>query len=251
MNLFSNIERHDKMKKTYSIIMFIGFLLLGVLINVQLRSNIADNPNAGVSIRSYAVELENERNENKRLMEQIANKEAELEELWHNLGNDLNNQEINNLLVTRDYEYLRAGLSTVSGRGIVITMEDAAARGDLDVNEYIIHDGNVNDILKALKENDAQAISINGERVDFTTKPVCAGPTIIVNDSRYPPPYVFEVIGDPDILYEAIETLPQVAFMRLTDIRIQTEKREEININRYRAYSSLGNLYKGVEVIEK
>ena len=100
---------------------------------------------------------------------------------------------------------------------------------ELDVNEYIIHDGNINDVLEALKENGAQAISINRERVVFNTKPVCAGPTIIVNENRYPPPYVIEAIGDPDVLYDAIETLPQVAFMRLTDIRIQTEKKGRDN----------------------
>lgn len=239
------------MKKSYSIIMFIGFIMLGILINIQFRSTIAANPNAGTSAKEYAIELENERNENRHLMEQLANKEAELEQLWHNLGSNLNNQEINELLEKRDYEYLRAGLTAVSGRGIVITMEDAPAKGELDVHEYIIHDGNVNEILNALKENGAQAISINGERVVFTTKPVCAGPTITVNDSRYPPPYVIEAIGDPDSLYDAIETLPQVAFMRIKEIRILTEKREEITINKYRVYSSTESQFKGVEVIEK
>jgi uncharacterized protein YlxW (UPF0749 family) len=239
------------MRKGYRTVMFIGFVLFGILINVQLRSTLASNPNADTSAKEYAIELEKERNEGKRLMEQLAVKEAELEQLWQNLGTNSNNQEINELLRKRDFEYLRAGLTTVSGRGIVITMEDAPAKGELDVNEYIIHDGNINDVLEALKENGAQAISINGERVVFNTKPVCAGPTIIVNENRYPPPYVIEAIGDPDVLYDAIETLPQVAFMRLTDIRIQTEKKEEIIINRYRTYNSTESQLKGIEVIEK
>jgi len=239
------------MRKGYRTVMFIGFVLFGILINVQLRSTLVSNPNADTSAKEYAIELEKERNEGKRLMEQLAVKEAELEQLWQNLGTNSNNQEINELLRKRDFEYLRAGLTTVSGRGIVITMEDAPAKGELDVNEYIIHDGNINDVLEALKENGAQAISINGERVVFNTKPVCAGPTIIVNENRYPPPYVIEAIGDPDVLYDAIETLPQVAFMRLTDIRIQTEKKEEIIINRYRTYSSTESQLKGIEVIEK
>lgn len=239
------------MRKGYRTVMFIGFVLFGILINVQLRSTLASNPNADTSAKEYAIELEKERNEGKRLMEQLAVKEAELEQLWQNLGTNSNNQEINELLRKRDFEYLRAGLTTVSGRGIVITMEDAPAKGELDVNEYIIHDGNINDVLEALKKNGAQAISINGERVVFNTKPVCAGPTIIVNENRYPPPYVIEAIGDPDVLYDAIETLPQVAFMRLTDIRIQTEKKEEIIINRYRTYNSTESQLKGIEVIEK
>ena len=183
-------------------------------------------------------------------MEQLTNIEAEREMLWRNIGDNLNNQEINELLKKRDYEFLRAGLVTVSGRGVVITMEDAPAVGELDIEEYIIHDNNVNDILDELKVNGAQAISVNGERVVLTTKPVCAGPTIIVNESRYPPPYVIKAIGDPDVLYDAIENMPQVAFMRLTNIRIDVEKQEEIVINRFRMYSTLENLLKGLEVVK-
>ena len=106
-------------------------------------------------------------------------------------------------------------------------MEDAPAVGELDIEEYIIHDNNVNDILDELKVNGAQAISVKRRTGCSTTKPVCAGPTIIVNESRYPPPYVIKAIGDPDVLYDAIENMPQVAFMRLTNIRIDVENRRK------------------------
>ncbi|MGI6083854.1 MAG: DUF881 domain-containing protein [Acetivibrionales bacterium] len=207
-------------------------------------------PKNGPSAKQLATQLEKERNENKKLMEQLASVEAERELLWKNIGNNLNNQEINELLKQKDYEYLRAGLVEVSGSGVVITMEDAPAKGELDIEEYIIHDNNVNDILDELKANGAQAISVNGERVVLTTKPVCAGPTIIVNESRYPPPYVIKAIGNPEILYEAIESMPQVAFMRLTNIRIDVEKQDNIIISRYRLYSALENALNGLEVVK-
>jgi uncharacterized protein YlxW (UPF0749 family) len=207
-------------------------------------------PKNGASAKELAAQLELEKSENAKLMEQLANLEAERDMLWRNIGDTLNNQQINELLKMKDYEYLRAGLTAVSGKGVVITMEDAPAKGELDINEYIIHDNNINDILDELKANGAQAISVNGERVMLNTRPVCAGPTIIVNESRYPPPYVIEAIGDPDILYDAIENMPQVAFMRLTNIRIDVEKQEEIVINRFRMYSTLENLLKGLEVVK-
>ena len=37
--------------------------------------------------------------------------------------------------------------------------------------------------------------------------------------------------------------------MRLTNIRIDVEKQEEITINRYRMYSTLENSLKGLEVV--
>lgn len=238
------------MSKGLRAITFILFFVFGLLINLQFKGIIMAEPKNGASAKELAAQLELEKSENEKLMEQLINIEAERDMLWRNIGDNLNNQEINELLKQKDYEYLRAGLVTVTGKGIVITMEDAPAKGDLDIEEYIIHDNNVNDILDELKANGAQAISINGERVVLTTKPVCAGPTIIVNESRYPPPYVIKAIGDPEILYEAIENMPQVAFMRLTNIRIDVEKQKEITINRYRMYSALENSLKGLEVVE-
>ena len=237
------------MSKGLRAITFILFFIFGLLINLQFKGIIMAEPKNGATAKELAAQLELEKRENEKLMEQLTNIEAEREMLWRNIGDNLNNQEINELLKKRDYEYLRAGLVTVSGRGVVITMEDAPAVGELDIEEYIIHDNNVNDILDELKVNGAQAISVNGERVVLTTKPVCAGPTIIVNESRYPPPYVIKAIGDPDVLYDAIENMPQVAFMRLTNIRIDVEKQEEITINRYRMYSTLENSLKGLEVV--
>ena len=231
-------------------ITFLLFFIFGLLINLQFKGIILAEPKNGASAKELAAQLELEKSENAKLMEQLANLEAERDMLWRNIGDTLNNQQINELLKMKDYEYLRAGLTAVSGKGVVITMEDAPAKGELDINEYIIHDNNINDILDELKANGAQAISVNGERVMLNTRPACAGPTIIVNESRYPPPYVIEAIGDPDILYDAIENMPQVAFMRLTNIRIDVEKQEEIVINRFRMYSTLENLLKGLEVVK-
>lgn len=239
------------MNKGHSGMLFIIFLLLGILINLQFRGIIMSEPNEGASARELAAELEAEKNENKKLIEQLESIEAERAQLWKNLGDNLNNQEINSLLKTRDFENLRAGLAAVKGSGIVITMEDAPAKGELDIEEYIIHDNDINNILDELKANGAQAISINGERVMFSTKPVCAGPTIIVNNNRYPPPYVIKAIGDPDILYDAIENMAQVAFMRLANIRINVVRQDDIEINKYNIYSSLEESLKGLEVVPK
>ncbi len=239
------------MNKGHRGMMFVIFLLFGILINLQFRGIILSESNEGASAKELAAELEQERSENKSLIEKIEIIEAEREELWKNLGDNLNNQEITNLLKERDFENFRAGLTPVKGSGIVITMEDAPAKGELDVEDYIIHDNDVNNILDELRENGAQAISINGERLMFTTKPICAGPTIIVNNNRYPPPYVIKAIGDPDVLYEAIETMAPVAFMRLYDIRINIVKQDDIVVNKYNIHTSLEESLKGLEVVSK
>ncbi len=241
------------MNKGHRGMMFLIFLLFGILINLQFRGIVISESNDGVSVKELTAQLEAEKAENVQLMGQLTNIEAEYEQLLKNIGTNSNNKEINELLKTRDYEYLRAGLVPVTGRGIVITMEDAKTIGELDIKEYIIHDYDVNLILHELKANGAEAISINDERVILTTKPVCAGPTVIVNDNRYPPPYVFKAIGDPDVLFEAINTMPQVAFMRLLGIRVDIVKQDEIVVDRYILYrfKSLDEVFKDLEVVKK
>lgn len=241
------------MNKGHRGMMFLIFLLFGILINLQFRGIVKSESQGGYSVKNLKAELQAEKAENVQLMEQLNNIEAEYEQLLKNIGTNLNNKETKDLLKARDYEYLRAGLVPVSGRGVIITMEDAKAIGELDIEDYIIHDNDVNDILDELKANGAEAISINDERVILTTKPVCAGPTVIVNDNRYPSPYVIKAIGDPDALFEAIETMPQVAFMRLADIRIDIVKQDEIVVDKYHLYRfrSLDEVFKDLEVVKK
>lgn len=231
--------------------LFLIFLIFGILVSLQFRSIVQSEGNGASTAKELTSELEAESAENVRLMNKLASLEAEREQLLKDIGSNLNNEEIDELLRNRDYEYLRAGLAPVKGRGIVITMEDAPAVGELDVKDYIIHDDDINAILDELKANGAEAISINDERVITTTKPVCAGPTIIVNDNRYPPPYVFKAIGDPDVLYEAIDGMAQVAFMRLLDIRINIEKKDGITVDRFHSFRSFEDMFKGLEVVEQ
>ncbi len=238
------------MNKGHIGMLFLIFTLFGILISVQFRSIVQSETGDAISIKELTEELKKERDEKALLMEQLTSIEAKREQLLKNIGEDLNNEEINELLRKRNFEYLRAGLAPVSGRGIVITMEDAPAIGELDINDYIIHDSHLNGILDELKANGAQAISINGERVITTTKPVCAGPTIIVNNNRYPPPYIIKAIGDPDILFEAINTMSPVAFMRLAGIRVDIEIQDEIIIDRYHPFESLDTTFDGLEVVK-
>lgn len=239
------------MNKGHRAMMFLIFLIFGVLISLQFRGVVESKSGSAFSVNELTTELEAEQAESKQLLDQLTSIEAEHEQLIKNVGTNSNNKEINEILQKRDFEYLRAGLVPVSGQGIVITMEDALAKGELDIEDYIIHDNDVNAILDELKVNSAEAISINNERVIFSTKPVCAGPTIIVNGSRYPPPYVIKAIGDSDMLYEAIETMAQVAFMRLADIRIDIVKQDEIVVDRFHLYKSLEKTFQGVEVVKK
>lgn len=54
----------------------------------------------------------------------------------------------------------------------------------------MIHSEDIEYIVALLKSAGATAIEINGERVVYTTSISCNGPTIRINDERFPVPFV-------------------------------------------------------------
>ncbi len=231
--------------------MFLIFLLLGVLITLQFRG-VIDNASDGASVKDLAMHLEEEKAEGKELLETLAILEAERDQLLKNIGESQSNPEIKALIEKRDYEYFRAGFTPVSGDGITITLQDAQVSDDvdyMDYADYIIHDADINAILNELRIHGAEAISINGERIIGTSRLVCAGPTIFLNVSRYPPPYVIRAIGDPDALYEAIDQMTSVAVMRFYGITVDITKEYGMVIEKYRLYQTIDQLLSGLEVV--
>jgi uncharacterized protein YlxW (UPF0749 family) len=61
-------------------------------------------------------------------------------------------------------------------------------------------------IVNDLRAAEAEAISVNDQRVVTTTEIRCAGTTILVNTTRLAPPYIIRAIGNPDGLSSVLES---------------------------------------------
>jgi len=235
-------------------IVFVACIVLGMVITMQFRTIIsARQPNVigESSVQKLTDELEQIRSEGLKLQEQLQRIEKEIEEAERRLSND-SNPTINELLRRKNELELISGFLDVKGRGVVVTLNDAPARNpDMDPNELIIHDGDIAAVLNELKAAGAQAISINDERILATSKQICAGPTILINRNRYPVPYIIKAIGDPDLLYQALEESEAVVIMRLYNIRVDIKKEDEILIPKFKAYKNIDSMISGMEVIEK
>jgi uncharacterized protein YlxW (UPF0749 family) len=76
-----------------------------------------------------------------------------------------------------------------------------------------------------LVNSGATAIDINGERIVNTTSILCAGPTIRINDRRYPAPFVIHAVCDPvstyDILFSDSRIIDRMVESIVIDITIQ------------------------------
>jgi len=170
--------------------------------------------------------------------------------MMRQISND-GNPVINELLNKRQELLVLNGFTDVKGSGVVITLNDAPAREEMDPSQLIIHDMDIVQILNVLRSAGAQAISINDERIITTSRHFCVGPTILINQKRYPVPYVIKAIGDPDEMYNAIEQSEAVIIMRIYNIQVDVRKESEILIPGYKVYGNIENMISGLEVVEK
>jgi uncharacterized protein YlxW (UPF0749 family) len=241
------------MKKPASrYILFIVFILLGMVTAWQLKSTL----NARKATASSALNAN-------ILREQIAELRLEIDQLRTAideniaLQNDIIKEYIalqNDDQLSREWEIIKlhTGLVGVEGAGITITLDDAPVREPgMPPSWFIIHDYDIRTILNELKTAGAQAIAINGERVVPMSEQICAGPTIIINDNRYPVPYIIEAIGEPDGLYEAMSTSNKVAELKEFNILVDIKKSDKIRISKFSGADKLDRYISGLEVVEK
>jgi uncharacterized protein YlxW (UPF0749 family) len=94
---------------------------------------------------------------------------------------------------------MMAGLETVKGTGIVLTLEPGGIK--------TIEDRHIEELLNELKATDAQALSVNDERIVATSEVRLAGDYIMINGRQLSPPYTIKAIGDPDDMEKSLKLL--------------------------------------------
>ena len=106
-----------------------------------------------------------------------------------------------------------SGLRPVSGPGVTVTLQDApqdvldqaAEDGEPPGDTLVVHQQDIQAVVNALWLGGAEAISIMDQRIITTTGIKCAGPTVILHNVPYSPPYRIKAVGDPTDLLAALD----------------------------------------------
>ena len=101
-----------------------------------------------------------------------------------------------------DQARLAAGLTQVTGPGVVIEITDSqrvVPPGENPSNFIVLVD-DLRDIVTALWASGAEAITINGERLVTTSSIYGVGASVLVNTSFLPAPFRIEAIGSDGLL---------------------------------------------------
>lgn len=125
------------------------------------------------------------------------------------------------------------GLTDVTGEGIIITANDGQANMSTDnVSLYLIHDGDLREIVNELANAGAEAISINDQRIVNSTCIVCVGNVISINGEKVGSPFVIKAIGNPERLYGINRPGGYISYMKdYTSIDIK--KSNNVSIKKF------------------
>ncbi|WP_297985339.1 DUF881 domain-containing protein [uncultured Campylobacter sp.] len=132
------------------------------------------------------------------------------------------------------------GMTNVQGTGLEITLQDnlTATSENLgiffDASALIVHDKDLIEVVNALKNAGAEAISINGQRVVTTTAITCAGNIIKINGQKVGSPFVIKAIGNQELLYGSL-VMPGGYLELLKDngVLVEAKKVENITIEKF------------------
>lgn len=130
------------------------------------------------------------------------------------------------------------GNTEVIGKGIIITVTDGDGSNSSTnwASDYIVHDGDLYEIVNSLKNAGAEAISINGQRIVSKSSITCAGNVVLINGEKVGVPYEIKAIGLPSMLYGAV-TMPNGYIDWMIDdgvkVDIKTVEKETIVIPKY------------------
>src|SRR5262249_17324475 len=109
-----------------------------------------------------------------------------------------------------------AGLTPVRGPGLTVKLDDSAKllngseQTDASLDQYVIHQQDVEAVVNALWTGGAEAMTIMNVRVINTTAVRCVGNTLLLDGRRYAPVFVIQAIGDPVRLRAALQAAPGV-----------------------------------------
>lgn len=130
-----------------------------------------------------------------------------------------------------------AGLISVQGPGVVVTIDDSKrpTKPGENPNLYLIHDDDILKVINELWAAGAEAISINEQRLIASSEIRCAGPTLSVNNTRYSPPYEIAAIGDPQTLGNSLRMRGGVMeTLQFWGIQVTVKKQDVVIVPAYK-----------------
>jgi uncharacterized protein YlxW (UPF0749 family) len=234
-----------KVKAKYGIISFV-LLVTGFLISLSFQFERETRNEAHLSDSQWEAEgqLRDE-----VLIEQQMNREltADLRGVQlqiKTIEEGIANQERTYFNLIEDIDRLRmvTGKVGVKGEGIHITLADADYVQNVDnPNNYIVHEQHIQLVVDELLVAGAEAVAINGHRINHESYIQCIGPVIEVDGEISFAPFEITAIGEKEMLEESLNLIGGVKDQLVNEnIQVRIQKENEIILSPRFSESSEG-----------
>ena len=173
-----------------------------------------------------AVELRGLNKEEEELRSEIGDIKDRIDKYKVGKGDSKLESEI------KKYEIL-SGYTDVEGKGIEVKIKQNKDVG-LDSSQSIIYNYDlILSMINKLNSAQANAISINGERIVANTYIHLKEDALFINDIKIIEPIVIKAIGNPDTLASALQIKYGIVWEmeKYYNVNIEIEKKEKIKIN--------------------
>ena len=214
-------------------------LAIGFLIVLQIKTTAQTGNYAGGMIslaqdQASAAELKQVKDEKNALLKELSDLEAKVKE-YENSTTDGNliiqekNKEI------EKYK-MASGVTDVVGKGVVVFVDDPIAQPGVKQESVITYNYELLLVLvNKMREADAEAVSINGQRITAYTEISLAGNNININDIPTAPPYEIKAIGNPKTLESTLSIRYGILYSMENDygLQVSLSQEEKVHIPRY------------------
>ena len=113
-------------------------------------------------------------------------------------------------------------LPALSGSGVTVTLDDSPLWENAvnnngttaNINDYVIHQQDVESVVNALWDGGADALMIMDQRVLFNSAVICSGNVLSLHGKKYSPPFTISAIGDPQRLRAALNDSEAITILK-------------------------------------
>ncbi len=217
-------------------IFFLPTLLLGLVIGAQLQTQATRSPISSRYSADLADAATTMQRDQDRLRDQIVSLRAQLDRIQAQAATV--DERAASLQRQVDELKAAAGLTPLSGSGVVITLDDGrlpanAPRRSIEL--AIVHSQDITDVFNAAWKAGATGIAVNGERI--TSASACVGATIQINGRSMSPPFVVSVVGSSERLLGALTDQNQLRDLKrrseLYGLRLAMERAPAVALPAY------------------
>jgi uncharacterized protein YlxW (UPF0749 family) len=169
-------------------------LAFGLLVTVAAVQTSRNASASDASRESLIAQVNLRREGLSRLQQQLHQEESRVLALKSGLSNVSTQARATQARIQR--LQARTGFGAVRGPGIQVTVNSAPG----SAGSQLVRDSDLTLLTDALWAAGAEAISVNGERLTTLSAFRNVGIGILVNAQPINPPYVFDVVGNPDTM---------------------------------------------------